>query len=106
MIIDDEPFCVLGVRGLLKEWGIHVDNAVDVAFNGEEALKSVRRAKQLGVHYFLVFTDINMPIMDGLQVTRAIRKEYRKAEDDTIIVGITGHMDQKFIEEAKLAGMN
>ena len=66
LVIDDEPFCALGVRGLLKQWNIKVDHTVDIAFNGEEALRSIRKAKELGVHYFLVFTDINMPIMDGL----------------------------------------
>ena len=39
---------------------------VDVAMNGDEAIKSVQAAFEMGVCYDLILTDISMPECDGL----------------------------------------
>jgi len=60
---------------------------LDLAFNGEEAI-----SKFIERDYDIVFMDIQMPVMDGIEATRSIRKW--EAETDrkaTPIVALTAH---------------
>ena len=58
----------------------------DTAYSGEEAIDLVeRRLKKLhkygcSEYYQLILTDINMPEMDGIQMTMKIRKIYSDNE--------------------------
>jgi len=47
----------------------HLFNTVDTAYNGKDALE-----KLLTRGYDLVITDINMPVMDGVELTKHIRE--------------------------------
>lgn len=80
---------------LFKRQGL----ALDFAENGEVALTKTRENQ-----YDLVFMDIEMPVMGGLEATKQINKEL--GEDAPPIVALTAHaMDgdrERFIE----AGMS
>ena len=54
----------------------------------------------------LVFMDIQMPDMDGLQATIEIRKIEQQSGTHIPIVGITGHAMEQHLEEARRAGMD
>ncbi|SMO84905.1 response regulator [Paracoccus laeviglucosivorans] len=59
---------------------------VDTAENGEEA---VDRIRELGDAYALVLMDLQMPVMDGLQATAVIRKDW--SAERLPIIAMTAH---------------
>ncbi len=83
-------------RELLQEVGLDVD----IASNGQEALDKAR-----ATDYDLILMDIQMPVMDGIEATRAIRALPGFA-GATPILAISAHAaDQKRVA-CGLAGMN
>jgi len=69
LLVDDHPLFRKGVRALLEaKPGYHVVGEVS---NGCEAV-AFTRASQPAV----VFMDIDMPVMNGLEATRIIKKEF------------------------------
>jgi len=77
----------------------HAGLAVDFASDGEEAVKCVRSTP-----YDLVLMDMQMPKMDGLQATRAIREfpEYAALP----IIALTANAFSEDRNACQLAGMN
>lgn len=73
----------------------HVET--DVANNGEEAVNAVARTA-----YALVFMDVQMPIMDGLEATRRIRAEGYAMP----IIAMTAHAKREDRDMCLAAGMN
>ncbi len=53
----------------------------------------------------LIFMDISMPVMDGIEATRRLRAD-GGANAQTHIVGLTAHGREEYREEAEQAGMN
>ncbi len=66
LVVDDEPKIVLLARDYLERAGFEVLSAGD----GKTAIASIRGSKP-----DLIVLDLGLPEMDGLDVTRAIRKE-------------------------------
>ena len=60
--------------------------------------------------YDLILTDFQMPIMNGVEATFQIRNHLSQLdidlEDQPKIVGITGHVQEKYKNEGTKAGMN
>ena len=72
----------------------------DIANNGLEALEALRRQ-----NYNVVFMDVQMPEMDGLQATKRICQMFRPAKRPWI-VAMTAHAMRGDREECLAAGMN
>jgi two-component system, cell cycle sensor histidine kinase and response regulator CckA len=66
LVVDDEESVRQVLRRILEEGGFTVIEAD----NGSSALQVVRRSKG-GIS--LVITDITMPVMDGLELARALQ---------------------------------
>jgi signal transduction histidine kinase/two-component SAPR family response regulator/HPt (histidine-containing phosphotransfer) domain-containing protein len=78
----------------------------DLATNGREALDALNRKP-----YDLIFMDVMMPEMDGLEVTRAIRKFQQEGghanfDSRIIIVAMTAQAMQGDREKCLAAGMD
>jgi PAS domain S-box-containing protein len=73
-----------------------------IASNGLEALNLIKQNK-----YDLIFMDIQMPIMDGIQATRFIRDwEQKNNKPNTTIIAITAHSMDGDREHFLETGMN
>jgi len=93
IIADDHPLFRSALARLLEEGsGLEV---VAQAADGREALEFCRR---FGPD--LVIMDLSMPNMDGLQATRALRRESPR----TIVLIITAYEDPERLSEAVRAG--
>ena len=74
---------------------------IDVAVDGQEAVRMVQQARP---PYQVVLMDVQMPVMDGLEATRALRRDprFRKLP----IVAMTAHAMTGDRELCLKAGMN
>jgi CheY-like chemotaxis protein len=74
---------------------------VTVADNGVEALAALERAT-----FDLVLMDLEMPEMDGLEATAAIRQKEAATGDHLPIVAMTAHVLPAFEDRCRAAGMD
>lgn len=77
---------------------------VDCAWNGKEALEVFRASAPRS--YSLVLMDLMMPVMDGLQASRAIRESEHPDAKTIPILAMTANAFDEDKEKTKAAGMN
>lgn len=82
-------------RRMLKKMGYNTE----VVANGQEALEIVQRRK-----FDLIFMDMRMPVMDGLEATRRIRNKF--SSDQLKIIAMTANAMKGDREECIEAGMD
>ena len=84
LFVDDEE----QIRKLLSTWLARHGYEVTVANDGWEALKAVRTKAP-----DLVITDVNMPNMNGLELTRRLRADHRTARIPVIMLSARKQAD-------------
>lgn len=95
VIVDDEPIIAEGLSSGIawKNWDCEV---IAVADNGIEGVKIVNE-----VSPDIIFTDINMPEMDGLQMIAALKSEHPEMQ----ITILTGYGSFEYAKEAIRLGV-
>ena len=93
LIVDDNAVNLKLVRVLLVKEGYQVQTAPDA----EEALKSVEAVKP-----DLILMDIQLPGMDGLELTRLLKAD--PGTKDIMVVALTAYAMKGDEEKAKAAG--
>jgi PAS domain S-box-containing protein len=100
LVVDDNPINQKLLVRLLKNLGY---TAIQIATNGKEAVECFTEAGP----FDLIFMDIEMPVMNGYEASRQIREqEHMLKLASTPIIGLTGHTEEKYKQQALAAGMN
>ncbi|GHT14291.1 hypothetical protein FACS1894170_11170 [Planctomycetales bacterium] len=100
LVIDDVTVNRLVLVALLKEAGLITDEAKNGAEGAEKFAQSPEH------YYSMVFMDIQMPIMNGYESTRAIRALDRSDARSVPIVAVSANAFQSDIDQSLSAGMN
>ena len=95
LLVEDEPISREVSAGLLDDVGMQVDTADD----GQQALELAWRNR-----YEVIFMDMQMPVLNGLEATRAIRAD--SLNSATPIIALTANAFEEDRRRCLEAGMN
>ena len=91
LVVDDNDSIRETLTILLSRRGYRCKSAV----NGREAMEKVAQA-----HFDVVITDVHMPEMDGITLTKELTRHF----SDLPVMIITGQPDDSLVESAITAG--
>ena len=99
LVVDDEEVAAEHARIVLDEAGIKADTAL----SGQDAMHMLEVQHLKKEPYNLVLLDWRMPEMDGLEVTKEIRKQY---SSETTIIILTSFNWDEIMDEALHIGVD
>jgi len=94
MVVDDEPVNRMVHRMLLES---HSNFEISEHKNGKEAVIFVQQLSMLNPSKLLILMDINMPIMDGINATKEIRK--LNLDFPIVIIAVSAFSDEEDIKK-------
>ena len=97
LLVEDNELNMEIAQIVLKKAGL----IIDTAENGSEAV-----AKAQAKRYDMILMDIQMPVMNGYEATRAIRQLEDKHLADVPIIAMTANAFQEDKEKALSEGMD
>jgi len=97
LLVEDNLVNQKVVLAILRKKGYHID----VANDGREALLKLEAP---GAVYHLILMDVQMPVLDGLEATRAIRRNPRW--EHVPVIAMTAHAMNGDRERCLQAGMD
>jgi signal transduction histidine kinase/CheY-like chemotaxis protein len=99
LVVEDNPVNRKVARAVLNRFGLEVREAE----NGELALEALRHGR-----YDLVFMDMHMPVLDGLETTRRIRAGEQAAGDERRlpVIAMTANVMRDAIDSCRESGMD
>ena len=99
LVADDNSINIEVVSRLLKLEDVY---DVTIANDGQEALDLVKTNMEIKLQFDVIFMDVQMPNLDGLQSTRLIRQMGYSAP----IVALTAFSEESNVKECIESGMN
>lgn len=97
LVVDDHPINRKLMVSMMDKLGLNVDLAED----GKQAVDMVNA----GQYYDMIFMDLQMPVMDGLEATRLIRKKEFPGSGP-IVIAMTANVMDGIQSKCLEAGMN
>jgi PAS domain S-box-containing protein len=96
LLVEDNDINRLYAKSILKNW--HCE--VDIAENGLVAIEKVKNNS-----YDIILMDIQMPVMDGYEATKAIRLMH-SPKNEVPIIALTANATKTDVEKCLASGMN
>lgn len=96
LLIEDNPVNQLVFEGMITELGFEID----IADNGEQGIEMWKQK-----YYDIIFMDVQMPVMDGLDATRIIRS-LEKPDAHLPIIALTANAMEEDEYACLAAGMD
>ena len=100
LLVDDNALNCTVAQGLLESGGLLVDTVHD----GAAAIAALEAAAD--GHYAGVLMDMQMPVMDGLSATQALRQNPRFNPTRLPIIAMTAYATRQDVQQSQDAGMN
>jgi PAS domain S-box-containing protein len=97
LLAEDDPM----IREMITKMLAHHGWQAESADNGREAVE-----KWESGNFDLIFMDLQMPEMNGLEATRTIRDREDGGGKHTCIIGLTAHARQEIRDDCLKAGMD
>ncbi|WP_196894212.1 response regulator [Aureivirga marina] len=94
-LVDDHEIVLNGLKIMLKEE--KKLSIIDIAFNGRELLEKLNEKKP-----DIVLMDITMPILDGIETSKILKKEFPKLK----ILILTTYTDEKTVKKMLKVGVD
>ena len=94
---EDNAMNIFFMRQLFKKWGIHAD----IVENGQEVMEFLSHS-----NYDVILMDMHMPVMDGIEATKAIRLLTDPIKANIHIIALTGSVSDNGKARALESGMN
>ncbi len=89
LIADDHQLLIDGIKTTLA--GIPDIQVVGEVYNGYQVLEKLDE----GLHVDIIFMDINMPKLDGLNCTKMVRKKF----PDVKIIALSQYDEKRFVKQ-------
>jgi CheY-like chemotaxis protein len=99
LVVDDHPINRLLVKKVLQNHWPH--SKVVEAEEGLQAMMAVQKDR-----FDVIFMDMVMPKMDGIETTQALRRELDEATRNTPVLGLTANVNPQDLERFKAAGLD
>jgi DNA-binding NarL/FixJ family response regulator len=93
LLVDDHALMRVAIRATLDH-----DDTLEVVGEAKDGLEAISRCRQLEPD--LILMDVSMPVLDGIEATRRIKREF----PETSVLILTAHADQSMLMGSVKAG--
>ena len=104
LLCDDESFNLTTIKNMLKKFNVECDTSS----NGQECIDAIINKKELNCscdkkYYKLIFLDMMMPIMNGLEAAKRIQRmiDDNEISNNIKIIIVSAHIEENLIKELK-----
>ena len=105
LLADDQVFNLILLEGLITS--IFPNAIIETSMNGKLAVEKVEECETAGSPIEIIFMDIGMPEMDGLEASSLIQKKYQEGQlsSKPYIAAITAYTSEEMKRKATSNGM-
>ena len=97
LVVDDNYFSVSLLKAIFK----HTNATIDFVENGQEALSKLETQS-----YNLLLSDLYMPVMNGIELTRKVRNHSQDSVRNVVIIILSGNSSPDMTRHLIEAGIN